>query len=187
MTRRLILATAATVGALTLSACTTDSEPEQAPATAATHDHESMQHDHAQDGGAPPAGIVEAADPTYPVGTDVTVLADHMPGMEGAKGTVTGAFDTTAYAVSYTPTDGSDPVMNHKWVVHEELENPGPAPLADGTEVVLTAQHMAGMSGATATIDSSTQETVYMVDIDAEGMTMTNHKWIVESELEPAQ
>ncbi|MGO1258791.1 MAG: DUF1541 domain-containing protein, partial [Brachybacterium sp.] len=29
-------------------------------------------------------------------------------------------------------------------------------------------------------------ETVYMVDLEIDGMTMTNHKWVVESEIEPA-
>lgn len=146
-------------------------------------------HDHRMDGGDAPAGIQDAADPVYPVGSEVTVTADHMDGMQGAKGTVTGAYSTTAYSVSYTPTDGGAPVHDHRWVVHEELENQGdlgPAPLADGTEVTLAADHMEGMRGAAATIDSSTQETVYMVDITtADGMTMTNHKWVTESELAP--
>ena len=110
-----------------------------------------------------------------------------MPGMEGAEATVSGAFDTTTYSVSYTPTDGGEPVEDHKWVVHEELQDPGEAPLDDGTEVVLQADHMAGMKGAEATIDSSTDETVYMVDMTMDGMEMTNHKWVVESELEPVE
>lgn len=148
-------------------------------------DHGGAHAGHAMAGGPAPEGIAEAADPTYPVGTEVVLTADHMPGMKGAEATITGAFTTTTYAVSYTPTDGGAPVTDHKWVVHEELENPGAAPLPDGTEVVLLAEHMPGMKGATATIDSSTQETVYMVDVDANGMTMTNHKWVVESEMQP--
>lgn len=52
-----------------------------------------------------------------------------------------------------------------------------------GTEVTLTADHMPGMKGAPATIDSSTDETVYVVDVEADGMTMTNRKWVVESEI----
>lgn len=142
-------------------------------------------HNHPADGGPPPAGIAEADNPTYPVGTEVTLTADHMPGMDGAPATISGAFDTTAYSVSYTPTDGGDPVTDHRWVVHEELADPGQAPLADGTEVVLEAEHMPGMQGAEATIDYSTQETVYMVDIDTEEMTMTNHKWVTDSEIAP--
>ena len=45
---------------------------------------------------------------------------------------------------------------------------------------------MKGMKGAKATIASSTDETVYMVDYEAGGMKMTNHKWVVESEIKPA-
>lgn len=41
---------------------------------------------------------------------------------------------------------------------------------------------MAGM-GAEATIVSSTNETAYMVDLDMDGMGMTNHKWVVENEV----
>ena len=32
----------------------------------------------------------------------------------------------------------------------------------------------------------STDETVYMVDYETDGMKMTNHKWVVESEIQPA-
>lgn len=138
------------------------------------------------DGGPAPEGIAPAEDPEFPVGTTVTLTADHMEGMAGATATVSGAFTTTTYSVSYTPTDGGDPVTDHRWVVHEELENPGDAPLPDGSEVVITAEHMAGMKGADATIDRATEETVYMVDYEAVGMMMTNHKWVVESEIEPA-
>lgn len=142
--------------------------------------------EHPMDGGPAPEGMAPAEDPEFPVGTEVTLTADHMEDMEGATATISGAFDTTTYSVSFTPTDGGEPVTDHKWVVHEELENPGEAPLAEGTEVVITADHMAGMEGAEATIDSATEETVYMVDYEADGMMMTNHKWVVESEIEPA-
>lgn len=142
---------------------------------------------HNPEGGPPPEGIETAADPTYPIDSTAVLTADHMPGMAGSEATISGAFDTTAYSVSYTPTDGGEPVVDHKWVVHEELENPGEAPLPEGTEVVLNADHMPGMNGAEATIESSTEETVYMVDVEMDGMEMTNHKWFVESELQPAQ
>ncbi|WP_114853666.1 YdhK family protein [Brachybacterium sp. YJGR34] len=141
---------------------------------------------HAPDGGPPPEGIAEAADPTYPVGTTVILTADHMPGMEGAEATISGAFETTTYSVSYTPTDGGEPVTDHRWVVHEELVDPEEAPLPEGSEVELRAEHMPGMDGAEATIDSATGETVYMVDLTMDGMEMTRHKWVVESEIEPA-
>ncbi|WP_431190320.1 YdhK family protein [Janibacter cremeus] len=115
----------------------------------------------------------------------MTLTADHLSGTKGAEASISGAFDTTAYSVSYTPTDGGERVTDHKWVVHEELEDPGKAPLAAGTETGLDADHMTGMDGAEATIDRSTDETVYMVDLTIDGETMTNHKWFVESEIQP--
>ncbi|ASE56903.1 DUF1541 domain-containing protein [Corynebacterium jeikeium] len=142
-------------------------------------------HDHPADGGPAPEGMIAADNAKFPVGSEVQVLADHMPGMKGAEGKVVGVFNTTTYSVSYTPTDGSEPVKDHRWVVHEELENPGEAPLADGSEITINAEHMAGMKGAKGTVDYSTQEPVYMVDIDDDGMTMKNHKWVTESELAP--
>ena len=88
--------------------------------------------------------------------------------------------------MNYTPAGGGDPVTDHKWVVQEEIEDAGDARLADGTEVTLLAEHMEGMEGVKATIASSTDETVYMVDYETDGMKMTNHKWVVESEIQPA-
>lgn len=121
------------------------------------------------------------------MGTEVILTADHTPGMDGATATISGAFDTTTYSVSYTPAEGGAPVTDHRWVVHEELVDPGQAPLPDGASVVLDAEHMSGMKGAEATIDYSTEETVYMVDLTVDGMTMTNHKWVTESEIQPAE
>ncbi|WP_313550942.1 YdhK family protein [Corynebacterium sp.] len=182
---------------LTLSACSEASDSNESthsPESTSTAEHaeghgahEDMAHQHPEDGGTPPAGIQEAANPTYPVGSEVILTADHMPGMDGATATISGAFDTTTYSVSYTPTNGDAPVTDHRWVVHEELVDPGEAPLADGAKAVMTAEHMPGMKDAEATIDYSTQETVYMVDIDNDEMTMKNHKWVTESEIEPAQ
>ncbi|MGJ5724038.1 YdhK family protein [Brevibacterium sp. H602] len=150
--------------------------------------HESGGHKgHAADGGDPPEGIKKAADPKFDVGDTVVLSADHMPGMKGAEATVSGAFDTTTYSISYTPTDGGDPVKDHKWVVHEELKDPGKAPLKKGDKATVNADHMPGMKGAEATIDSATDETVYMVDIKTDEMEMTNHKWVVESEMKPAK
>ncbi|MCS5479961.1 YdhK family protein [Corynebacterium sp. YIM 101645] len=188
--KRVIALTALTLtSALALSACgeADNADPtETTVTTAATSaDEDHGAHDHPADGGAPPAGIEQAADPTYPAGTAVLLTADHMPGMEGAEATISGAFDTTIYSVSYTPTNGGAPVTDHRWVVHEELLDPGQAPLPDGAEVVLDAEHMSGMKGAQATIDYSTDETVYMVDLIVDGMAMTNHKWVTESEIQP--
>lgn len=176
--------------ALALSGCSSPEEDEGAqPSQEQTQveSPSSESHAHAADGGDPPEGIKEASDPKYAVGDEVTLTADHMPGMEGAKATISGAFDTTTYSVSYTPTGGGDPVKDHKWVVHEELDNADKAPLKDGAKVTINADHMPGMKGAKATIDNSTDETVYMVDVDMGDMTMTNHKWVVEDEITPAK
>ena len=44
---------------------------------------------------------------------------------------------------------------------------------------------MEGMDGATATIDSAEETTVYMVDFTTTDTdeAVTNHKWVTESEL----
>ena len=42
------------------------------------------------------------------------------------------------------------------------------------------------MQGAEGTVHSSTDETVYMVDYESDGMRMRNHKWVVESEIASA-
>ena len=200
MRKRLTMTLAAGVlgGALLLTGC---SSGDQDPSKAGPHhggssstsspassdggmDHSSMEHP--MDGDPAPAGIEKAASPKYPVGTQVILTADHMMGMDGAKATIVGAYDTYTYAVNFTPTTGGDPVKDHKWVVQEEIEDAGDQRIADGTEVTLEAEHMKGMKGAKATIASSTDETVYMVDYEAGGMKMTNHKWVVESEIKPA-
>lgn len=204
MKRSITLAALVLTSTLALTACSdatdnSDDADTTSTTTATAETNETHQEDtttaddgghdmeHPEDGGPPPEGITEATDPTYPVGSEVMLTADHMPGMDGAQATISGAFDTTTYSVSYTPTDGGEPVTDHRWVVHEEFVDPGEAPLPGGTEVVLNAEHMPGMQGATATIDYSTQETVYMVDIDTGEMTMINHKWVTESEIQPAE
>ena len=141
--------------------------------------------DHPMDGGPAPAGIKAVSAPKFPIGSQVMLTADHMAGMDGARSTIVGAFDTYTYSVNFTPTTGGQPVKDHKWVVQQEIKNAGDRRLADGTEVTLEADHMTGMKGAKATIASSTDQTVYMVDYEADGMKMTNHKWVVESEIQP--
>ncbi|MFC4355569.1 YdhK family protein [Chryseomicrobium palamuruense] len=150
-------------------------------------DHGDMDHgnmDHSTDGSIP-EGLEEAQDPTFAVGDTAMITNAHMEGMEGVEAEVVGAFATTVYTVSYTPTTGGDPVEDHKWVVHEEVEDVGQAPLEPGTEVILDADHMEGMDGATATIDSAEETTVYMVNYTDKvtGDEVTNHKWVTESEL----
>lgn len=145
-------------------------------------DHSEMNHsgsDHL------PEGLKEAKNPKYKVGSEAIIQADHMKGMKRAKATIVGAYDTTVYTVSYTPTTGGEKVTNHKWVVQGEIKDAGDKPLKSGTEVTLQANHMEGMKGAKATIDSSEQTTVYVVDYTPTtgGEKVTNHKWITESEL----
>ena len=146
-----------------------------------------MTHD---DEGRLPGNIKIEREPKYKVGDDVQINATHMPGMEGAQGTVVAAFDTTAYEISYTPTDDSEPVENHRWIVQEEIAEAADqedvdAPFEVGAEVTVEAYHMPGMEGATATIDAVNETTVYLVDyIDTEsGEEVINHKWVTEDEL----
>lgn len=182
--------------ALVLAGCASGADDDQQTDPSATEEHQGHggnnaesgdeEMEHPMDGGPAPEDIAEASEPTYPVGTEVQLTADHMEGMEGATATISGAFDTYTYSVNYTPAGGGDPVTDHKWVVQEEIEDAGDERLADGTDVTLLAEHMEGMEGVKATIASSTDETVYMVDYETDGMKMTNHKWVVESEIQPA-
>lgn len=135
--------------------------------------------------GEVPDGLKKADNPTYPVGSKVILKSDHMEGMKGAEATVVGAYETTAYEVSYTPTTGGEPVKNHKWVIHEEIKDMTNQTLKDGTEVTLEADHMPGMKDAPAVIESSEMTTVYMVDYTPTtgGEPVKNHKWVTEDEL----
>lgn len=51
--------------------------------------------------------------PTYPVGSQVIINANHMAGMEGATATIVGAYKTTAYKVTYIPKTVGDPVKHY--------------------------------------------------------------------------
>ncbi|OXS77815.1 YdhK family protein [Domibacillus enclensis] len=139
--------------------------------------------------GEVPEGLKTAESPTYEVGTSAMINADHMEGMNGAEARIVGAYDTTVYTVSYTPTTGGERVEDHKWVIHEELQDAGEAPLESGTEVTVNADHMEGMEGATAEIDSAEETTIYMVDYTPTtgGEKVINHQWVTESELSPVQ
>ncbi|WP_428912416.1 YdhK family protein [Niallia sp. Krafla_26] len=132
-----------------------------------------------------PKELKDAKNPTYKVGSQVIVKAHHMKGMYGAKATVVGAYDTTAYVVTSKPTSGGPIVKNHKWVIQEEIKNAGNKTLQPGTEVTLEANHMEGMMGAKAIIDSAVQTSVYMIDYipTTGGPIVKNHKWVIESEL----
>ncbi|ADC50652.1 hypothetical protein BpOF4_13005 [Alkalihalophilus pseudofirmus OF4] len=145
-------------------------------------EHAHMDH---SSSGEVPEGLEEADNPTYEVGSHAMITDGHMAGMEGAEATIVGAYDTMVYAVSYDPTDGGPREENHKWVIHEELEEADQDPFEPGDEVTLNADHMAGMEGAEAVIDSAQQTTVYMVDftLTDSGEEVVNHKWVTEEEL----
>lgn len=140
---------------------------------------EEMNHE-----GEVPSGMVEASDPEFPVGTKVTVLTDHMPGMQDAQAEIVGAYDTTIYEVSYEPATGGEKVMNHKWVVQEELEDTKTIAKA-GDTVTLTADHMAGMNGAKATVEFALTDTAYVIDYVPSdgGEPVKNHMWVTSDEL----
>jgi hypothetical protein len=182
MKRQFILIIAA-VMIIVLTACgnnTTTSAP--ASSDNKQMDDSGMNH---SGSGEVPAGLKEAKNPTYKVGSQAVIQADHMPGMKGATATIVGAYDTTAYVVSYTPTTGGERVTNHKWVIQQEIKDAGDNALQPGAKATLEADHMPGMKGATADIVSAEQTTVYMVDYipTTGGEKVTNHKWVTESEL----
>ena len=136
-----------------------------------------------------PQTLQEANGAPFQIGDEVIINADHhMEGMNGAEGVVEGAYTTTAYMVSYTPLTDDEPVENHKWLVHEELLTEEEGPLEPGTEVVISANHMQGMEGATATIEEAVETNVYMVSYTStDGEKVENHKWFIEDELSPKE
>ncbi|MFC7321504.1 YdhK family protein [Halobacillus campisalis] len=187
--KKRMLGLAALLLILLVAACSSDeqenestNENEESNESSEEMDHSEMNH---SSSGEVPDDLEEAEDPSYEVDSTAVMNADHMPGMDGAEATISGAFDTVAYVVSYDPTNGGERVEDHKWVIHEELEDPGEAPLEEGAEVTLNASHMEGMEGAEATIDSAEETTVYMVDFEPTdgGEKVENHKWVTESEL----
>lgn len=156
------------------------------------HDGMNMDHSKMEHSGSSevPKGLKVAENAKYEVGSKANITGGHMKGMEGAEATIVGAYDTIAYAVSYTPTNGGEKVTNHKWVIQEEIpEATGDEQLKPGTEVTLEASHMEGMKDAKATIDFGEKTTVYMIDFTPTtgGEKVTNHKWVTESELSPVQ
>lgn len=150
---------------------------------ASSMNHSEMEHENMTS--EVPEGLKEAANPEYKVGDQVIITEGHMDGMKGAAATIVGAYETNVYAVSYTPTTGGNPVTNHKWVIQQELQDAGDELYAPGTEVVLNADHMPGMKGATATVDTAERTTVYMVDYTPAtgGDPVRNHKWVTGDEL----
>ncbi|WP_340002053.1 YdhK family protein [Oceanobacillus sp. FSL K6-0127] len=202
MKRNKLIIIVSMIAVLLLSACANETEENTGTETESNTEekndmesesdsHEGMDHSemNMSSTGEVPEGLEEAENPTYEVGSQAMIETDHMEGMKGAEATIVGAYDTTVYTVSYTPTTGGKEVTDHKWVIHEELENPDDAPLEEGTEVTMNADHMKGMDGAVAKIDSAEETTVYMVDFvpTTGGEEVTNHKWVTESELSPVE
>lgn len=143
---------------------------------------ESMDH---SSSGDVPTDLQDAKDPKYAVGTEAEITTDHMDGMQGAIGTIEGAYDTTAYSVTYTSTDDDEKVEDHKWIIHEEIEDAQDEPYKSGDKVVMNADHMEGMDGAEAEIESVEETVVYMVSYEDtnSGEEVKNHKWVTEDEL----
>jgi hypothetical protein len=146
--------------------------------------HEGLDH---SGSGEIPEGMNEAENPKYEVGSKAKIEKGHMPGMKGAEATVVGAYETTVYRVSYDPQTGGDRVENHEWVVHEELKEAGEEPFNPGDEVTIEAEHMEGMKGAVAEVDTAESKTVYVIDFTpTDGSDpVKNHLWVTEEELSP--
>lgn len=150
-------------------------------------DHGDMEMDHNRNEDEPD-NMQEAENPQYPVGEEVEIEDAHMDIMEGVTATITGAYDTTLYQVTFTPEDSDEPMEDHKWVVKEELEaDDDTDDFEVGDEATLTADHMAGMQGQTAVITGTHDGPAYMIDFEpADGSEeFTNHKWVTEDELKP--
>lgn len=169
---------------ISLTACAEEQTKPASPSnnTAEEMDHSTMSH---SSSGEVPSTLKNADNPKFSVGSNVIITDGHMDGMRGAEATIIGAYNTTAYVISYEPTSGGKRVENHKWVIHEELIDPEEAPLAPGTEVKTDAAHMEGMENATVRIEEFIQTTVYLVDYTSttNGEAVKNHKWVTEEEL----
>ncbi|AOH53475.1 YdhK family protein [Peribacillus muralis] len=154
----------------------------------AENDHSEMDMDHSGSGEVP-EGLTAAENPTYEVGSQVIINSGHMESMKGAKATIVGAYDTTAYSISYTPTTGGEKIENHKWIIQEEIKDAGEKTYEPGAEVKINSSHMKGMNGAVANIETAEKTTVYMVDFTptSGGEKVKNHKWVTEGELSAAE
>ncbi|MDN6639834.1 MAG: YdhK family protein [Tetragenococcus sp.] len=151
-------------------------------------DHGDMEMEHNRNE-EEPENMQDAEDPQYSVGDEVEITDAHMDIMEGVTATISGAYDTTLYQVTFTPEDSDEPLEDHKWVVDEEIESDEDTDEYEtGDEVTLTADHMEGMQGQTAEITGVHEGPAYMIDFEpADGSEeFTNHKWVTEDELAPA-
>lgn len=166
---------------LVLSACSNNSEKEDK--NSENHKHEEhMEH---KSNSKVPDDMKHASDSKFKKGDKVTITAGHMEGMKNAKATVKEAYNTYAYIVSYTPTNGDKKVKNHKWVVNEEVKDAPKDGFKKGDTVKLEADHMPGMKGAEASIDDVSKTTVYVVDYKSteNDKMIKNHKWMTSDEL----
>lgn len=149
--------------------------------------HEGMDHSIT----TPTDAFTPAAHPKYPVDSQVIIQADHMGGMQGARGTVSGAFDTVLYAIDYVHKDTGEAITHHKWVVQEEIAEHEHAhePFKIGDTVTLLPGHITGMGGEgqQATIVEVVPGVAYMVDYEPTDGTepIHNHQWVSEEELLP--
>ena len=78
---------------------------------------------------------------------------------------------------------------NDESKVPEDMTSTNEGEFKVGDKVTITAGHMPGMKGATATVDSAEKTNVYMVTYtDTEtGKEIKNHKWMSEDELSKAE
>ena len=184
MKKKMMIGLLSFISALTVAACGSSNDTEKGSEDKVKTEEHS---EHSMHSGSEeiPEGLGEAEDPAFPKGSKAILKAGHMEGMKGAEAVISGAFDTTAYSVTYTPADGGEQVTGHKWVIHEELKDAGSEPLKTGDRAIMDADHMEGMKGAEAVIDSAVATTVYMVDFTPENgdKEIKNHKWVIEDEL----
>ena len=147
--------------------------------------HENMDHGMV----SPTENFTPAQDPVNPVGAQVILSADHMPGMNGAIARISGAFSTTLYAITYTRSDTGEVVKDHKWVIHEEIADHGALPFNVDDLVTLLPGHISGMGGegVTARVTQAVPGVAYMVDFSpTDGSDpVVNHQWVGEAELLP--
>ncbi|WP_440857989.1 DUF1541 domain-containing protein [Staphylococcus shinii] len=165
---------------LVLSACSNGNEEDKD-----TKDQKQEEHMGHKSENKAPDDMKSTDDSKYKKGDEVTITAGHMPGMKNAKATVKGSYETYAYVVSYTPTNGDEKVSNHKWVVNEEVADAPENGFKKGDTVKLEAGHMPGMKGAEAQINDVEKTTVYMVDYKStkNDKMVKNHKWMTTDEL----
>lgn len=166
---------------LVLSACSTGSKEENN----GSKDQKEEEHMEHKSESKAPDDMKRTDDSKFKKGDEVTITAGHMSGMKNAEATVKGAYETYAYVVSYTPTNGDEKVSNHKWVVNEEVADAPENGFKKGDTVKLEADHMPGMKGAEAKIDDVNKTTVYVVDYRSteNDKMVKNHKWMTSNEL----